>query len=173
MTDDKLICIAKIGKAHGIRGMVYLSVYTEDTSLLLAPNILRDKDGDSSLEIEEISPHKNGFLAKIKNVYDRNMAEELCHKELYILRDELKSITDDDDFYYVDLIGLAVFLQNNDKQFGKIINVHNFGAGDLIEIMPENDGDSFFLPFTKAFVPDVNMQDLRVTISPPDDFIDT
>src|SRR5262245_17010522 len=93
---------------------------------------LETEDGTRTFTIEALRPAKDFLVARFKGVSDRNAAETLCHIELYVARDRLPP-PDDDEFYHSDLIGLAV-VDTQGGALGSVVAVHNFGAGDLIEI---------------------------------------
>ena len=86
---------------------------------------------------------------------------------LYLERAKLPQPADD-EFYHADLIGLAAVTPQGDT-LGRIIAVHNFGAGDIIEIAPANGGETRLLPFTNAVVPTVDLLGKRATIVLPDE----
>ena len=77
-------------------------------------------------------------------------------------RDVLPATEDEDDFYHADLIGLdAIGLDG--AALGKILAVHNFGAGDMLEVRLVS-GKQVFVPFTKAAVPEVSVKSGSVTL---------
>ena len=84
--------------------------------------------------------------------------------ELYIAREKLPA-TDTDEYYHADLIGLAA-VNAADEPIGRVIAIHNFGAGDIIEIAPPH-GATMLLPFTNAVVPTVDLAGGRVVIELP------
>jgi len=115
-------------------------------------------------------PHKNIFITKLEGIKDRNESEKLHGTKLYILRDELKELEDEDTFYYTDLIGLSV-KNKEGEEIGSVLKVDNFGAGDLLEIKPKN-GKSFLLPFKDEYVPTVDIKNNYVTVNIPEGFTD-
>jgi 16S rRNA processing protein RimM len=102
----------------------------------------------------------------LKGVDDRNAAERLNGVELYIARDKLPA-TDAGEYYHADLIGLAA-VTTADEPLGHVIAIHNFGAGDIIEIAPPS-GATMLLPFTNAVVPTIDVAGGRVLIELPDE----
>jgi 16S rRNA processing protein RimM len=100
----------------------------------------------------------------LKGVASREDAERLNGIELYIARDKLPE-TDEDEYYHADLIGLAAVNAANEA-IGRVIAIHNFGAGDIIEIAPAS-GPTLLLPFTNAVVPTVDLANRRVVIELP------
>ena len=96
---------------------------------------------------------------------DRNAAEKLTNVKLYVPRDVLPDIEEDETFYHADLIGLDAFTQDGAK-FGTVATIHNFGAGDIVEIRRES-GDLVMLPFTETVVPEVDIAKKRIVVAPP------
>src|SRR5207302_9273923 len=94
----------------------------------------------------------------------REEAELLNGLELYVAREKLPA-TDTDEYYHADLIGLAA-VNAAEQPIGRVIAIHNFGAGDIIEIAPPN-GATMLLPFTNAVVPTVDVGNGRVVIELP------
>jgi 16S rRNA processing protein RimM len=107
---------------------------------------------------------KGHLVATLKGVTTRNEAERLNGLELYVAREKLPA-TDDDEYYHADLIGLAA-VTAADEPLGKVVAIHNFGAGDIIEIAPPK-GATMLLPFTNAVVPTVDIPGGRVVIELP------
>ena len=161
---SKLICVAKIGAAHGVRGEVRLWTFTEDPLAVLHYGPLTTKDGSRSFEVAKAREAKDHLVATIKGVTDRNAAERLNGLELYVPRDRLPE-TDDDEYYHADLIGLAAETTAG-APLGRVLAIHNFGAGDIIEIAPPQ-GATMLLPFTNAVVPTVDLAGGRVVIDMP------
>jgi len=81
-----------------------------------------------------------------------------------VAREKLPA-TDEDEYYHADLIGLAAVNAANEP-LGRVIAIHNFGAGDIIEIAPPS-GSTMLLPFTNAVVPTVDIAGGRVVIELP------
>ena len=84
-------------------------------------------------------PAKDGFIVRFDGVADRNAAEALRNVKLYVERDRLPA-AEDGEFYLADLIGLAAVTPQGEP-LGEVIAVHNFGAGDIIELKLAADGD--------------------------------
>ena len=160
------VCVARIGAAHGVRGQVKLWTFTEDPFAVTRYGPLSTKDGARQLEVTQ-AREANGFLvATLKGVTSRNEAERLNGLELYVAREKLPA-TDEDEYYHADLIGLAA-VTTEGEALGRVIAIHNFGAGDIIEIAPAT-GPTMLLPFSKAVVPTVDVAGGRVVIELPDE----
>jgi 16S rRNA processing protein RimM len=169
LTPPSLICVARIGAAHGVRGEVRLWTFTEDPLAVTRYGPLATQDGGRQFEVIQAREAKTHLVALLKGIDSREAAERLNGLELYVARDQLPA-TDDNEYYHADLIGLAA-VTSADVPLGRVTAIHNFGAGDIIEIAPLQ-GDSLLLPFTNAVVPSVDLQLGRVVIELPDELDD-
>ena len=158
------ICVARIGAAHGVRGEVKLWTFTEDPFAVTRYGPLSTKDGARQFEVTQARETKDHLVATLKGVTTRNEAERLNGIELYIAREKLPA-TEADEYYHADLIGLAAVNAANEP-IGRVLAIHNFGAGDIIEIAPPQ-GPTLLLPFTNAVVPTVDLKGGRVVIELP------
>jgi len=158
------VCVARIGAAHGVRGAVKLWTFTEDPLAVQNYGPLLTKDGARQFEIANLRPAKDHLVATFKGIATRNDAEKLNGIELYVPRERLPA-ADDGEYYHADLIGLAAINSAN-QPLGRVIAIHNFGAGDIIEIAPPK-GATLLLPFTNAVVPTVDIAGGRVVIELP------
>jgi len=158
------ICVARIGAAHGVRGAVKLWTFTEDPLAVKHYGPLTTKDGSRQFEVATAREAKGHLVATLKGVATREEAERLNGLELYIAREKLPA-TDEDEYYHADLIGLAA-VTVADESLGRVAAIHNFGAGDIIEIAPPH-GPTMLLPFTNAVVPTVDLAGGRVVIALP------
>ena len=164
MTDR--IRVARIGAAHGIRGEVKLWSFTEDPMAVAHYGPLETADGARCFEIEAARPAKDHLVARIAGVGDRNAAEKLRNIDLFVPRERLPPIEEADTFYHADLVGLAAISENG-AALGTVVAIHNFGAGDLIEIEPAAGGEPLLLPFNETTVPTIDLRVGRIVIVPP------
>ena len=163
MTDR--ICVAQIGAAHGIRGEVRLRSFTEDPAAVTDYGPLESEDGARRFTIEALRPAKDHFVVRLAGVGDRAAAEKLTNLKLYVSRDRLPRIDETDTYYHADLIGLAAVTADG-AALGTVTAVHNFGAGDLIEIKPHGGSEPLMVPFTEAAVPEIDMKARRLIVRP-------
>ena len=160
------ICVARIGAPHGVRGAVKLWTFTEDPMAVTRYGPLATKDGARQFEVANAREAKGHLVAMLKGVATREDAERLNGVELYVPRGKLPA-TDADEYYHADLIGLAA-VNAAFESIGRVIAIHNFGAGDIIEIAPAH-GATMLLPFSNAVVPTVDLAAGRVVIELPDE----
>jgi 16S rRNA processing protein RimM len=160
------ICVARIGGAHGVRGAVKLWTFTQDPLAVQRYGPLATKDGVRQFEVAHARQAKDHLVATFKGVTTREEAERLNGLELYVAREKLPA-TDEGEFYHTDLIGLTA-VTAADAPLGRVVAIHNFGAGDIIEIAPSH-GATMLLPFTNAVVPTVDLAGGRVVIELPEE----
>ena len=156
----------KITTAHGVRGLVKVLVFAEDATLLNGP-LNTAATGDQTLTItlknQLGGKADNLWLAAVEGITDRNAAEPLRGRELWIERAQLEK-PDDNEYYVTDLIGLTVCDQAG-TEIGTVRAFDNFGAGDLLDIAPVA-GESFYLPFTDENI--ISVENGVITVSLPD-----
>jgi len=160
------VLVARFGAAHGVRGEIRLWSFTADPLAVADYGALETKDGKRQFVIDALRPNKDFLVARIAGVDDRNAAEALRNVELFLPRERLPEIDEDDTWYYADLVGLAAVAPDG-AAIGTVAAVHNFGAGDIVEIAPADGGKTLLLPFTEAVVPEVNIEAKRIVVVMP------
>jgi 16S rRNA processing protein RimM len=160
------VCLGQIGAAHGVRGEVRLRSFTSDPAAITDYGPLETEDG-RVLEIETLRPAKDHFVARLAGIRDRDAASALTNAKLYVPRERLPQTDSADEFYHADLIGLAAVDQTG-RALGTVVAIHNFGAGDLIEVKPLSGGSSELVPFDVTHAPEVDIASSRIVIHPPE-----
>jgi 16S rRNA processing protein RimM len=165
---SKKIRVARIGAAHGIRGEVNLWSFTQDPAAVADYGPLETEDGTRRFTIEHLRAAKDHFVARLAGIATRDAAEALRNLDLYLPRERLPAIEEADTFYYADLIGLPAVTADG-AAFGTVKALHNFGAGDIVEIEPAGGGAPLMLSFTEANVPEVDVAARKIVIVPPEE----
>lgn len=169
--DPDLVLLGEFGRPHGLNGEIRLKSYTGDPLAIAGYGPLRASDG-RSLELVDARPAPGAatdiLLCRVKGVADRTGAEALNRVTLAVARERLGA-PEEDEFFLADLIGLAV-VDADGAQLGSIVAVPNYGGGDLLEIRSAKGGPTALLPFTKAFVPSLDIANGRVAVVLPEDF---
>jgi len=159
------ICLGQIGAPHGVRGEVRLHSFTADPSAIASYGPLETEDG-RLFEIESLRPAKHALVAKLSGIADRDAAERLANTKLYVPRERLPEPADADEFYHADLIGLRA-VDYAGRDCGTVVAVHNFGAGDLIELRTPHGAQTELLPFDAVSVPEVDIAHGRLVVAHP------
>lgn len=166
---EQRVCVAQIGAAHGLRGGVHLRSFTEDPQAFTQYGPLETEDRTRRLEIDSVKPSKDGFTVRFVGVTRREQAEALRNTNLYVDRDRLPA-ADENEFYYADLIGLAAVTPEGET-LGEVVALHNFGAGDIVELKLSANGESTMLLFNAATVPEVDIAGGKIVVVMPEEII--
>jgi len=165
MSDD-LILVGRVAGAFGVKGEVRITSFTAEPMALVDYKTLLREDGQPALTLTGGRAAKGGVVVRAKEIETREQAEAARGLRLYIPRAVLPE-PDEDEFYVADLIGMDVVSLEGDL-LGRVRSVRDFGAGDLLEVAPIA-GESWWLPFTKDAVPEVQMDAGRVVAVRPDE----
>ncbi len=161
------VCLGAVTGVVGLKGEVRIKPFTEDPGALGRYGPVTLEPGGQVAVVANVRPAKGGVIVRFTGVDDRNAAEALKGKRLYVPRDALPALEDEDEFYHQDLIGLEV--EDTDGQHvGRVKAVQDFGAGAVLEVASPDAskglGKTFMVPFTRADVPEVDIKAGRVVI---------
>ena len=167
MSSDERICIGQIAGAFGVQGEVRLKSFCAEPTDIASYGPLLTKDGSRSFSVTLTRPVAGALGARLSGVSSKEEADALRGTELYVARDRLPSLPDD-EFYHADLIGLSVY-DTGGVLIGKVRAVYDHGAGDILEIFGPGRKQTLLLPFTRAFVPTVDLAAGRIIADPPEE----
>ena len=174
------VLLGVVGGAHGLRGEVRVKSFTAEPEQIGAYGPLFDEKGNR-YTIRSARVQKNVVVVKIAEVTDRDHAERLNGRELFVDRDALPAPEDDDEFYLDDLVGYAVETVSGEP-VGSLVAFHDFGAGDIAEIaLAVGGGDArvdagadrgksrqrtVMIPFSRAAVPTIDAERQVLVVDP-------
>ncbi|MFV3075138.1 ribosome maturation factor RimM [Niveispirillum fermenti] len=166
MTDR--ICVAQIIGSHGVHGRLRVKSFTADPEAVFDYNPLTDEPGTRSFTLRMTGMGKDHFLVEAVGVKGRDAADALKGVRLFVPRERLPALDEEDEFYHADLIGLETVTQgaDGDAAFGTIKAIHDFGAGDVLELVHVS-GKTVFIPFSATCVPVVDVKAGRIVVDPP------
>ena len=159
-TQDFDIKIAQISSPNGLKGHVKLLIFLDFKEDILSFNNIFDQKS-LQYKISPISKKEDHWIVKIQGIDSREKAEALKNTTLYIKRSSLPTLSEN-QFYYEDLISMAVF--KDDIQIGIVKSVSNFGAGDLLEIQLNNSVDTIYHPFSNGFIKSIDQLSKKISI---------
>ena len=160
-----LIAVGQIVNVHGIKGVMKVKPYLVNTPDFKGLNPLTDKDGKKHFEATLVGHQKECWLVAMKGITDRTTAENFKGLELYTEREKLPQIPEN-EFYHCDLVGLSVY--QDDDEFGKVLRVLNYGAGDILQIKTVQ-GQTLEFSFSKSNFPLVDIANKKIQIVLPED----
>ena len=161
MKPTKLTCVGAVAGAHGVHGNVKVKSFTDDPMAFAAYGPLLREDGTHLFTPKKARPVGKFFSLAVEETLSREDVEALKSTKLFVPRDRLPE-PEDGEFYHSDLIGLRA-VDEAGEALGRIAAVHEFGAGDTLEIKPDK-GASFFHPFTLHHAPEVDLAGGRVVL---------
>jgi len=165
-TNDRTrVCLGVIVGTHGLKGEVRIQSFTARPEDVGDYGPLNDEAQARSFAVKTRGRGKGTVIARIAGVEDLAAAAALKGTKLFVARAALDAPADG-EFYYADLVGLEARLESGDC-VGRVASVHNYGAGDVIEVTPPGDGATLLVPFTKAAVPVVDTADGFIVLAPP------
>ena len=177
---ESRVCVGAIMGAHGVRGEVRIKCFTQRPQDVGAFGPVETEDGKRRFTLKVTRSVKEGVAASLSGIADRDVAEALKGVRLYVARSALPTLPEDEDEYYLaDLIGLAVRWTDGPPEAGakegakegKVIAVHNFGAGDLVEVALAGASgakpQTLLLPFERQVVTEVNVAGGYITVLLP------
>jgi 16S rRNA processing protein RimM len=163
---SRLVAIGVFGAPHGVRGEVRAKAYTADPKSLAAYGELSDASGARRFKILALRPLKDDMVVlRVDGIADRDGAAKLTGAELFARRENMPK-PEEEEYYHADLVGLRAVTQAG-EEFGRIVALNNYGAGDVLEIAPAAGGETLLLPFTKAVAPEIDIAGGRIVIVPP------
>ena len=155
MTATDRICVGAIAGAFGVAGEVRLKSFCAAPEAMAGYGPLWTEDGSRSFTIRLTRPVAGGLGARLSGVATKEAADALKGTSLFADRARLPRLPDD-EFYHADLIGLDV-RDPGGAALGRVLAVHNHGAGDLLEISRPDGPGSRMIPFSLAVVPLVDL----------------
>ncbi len=167
--NDDLICLGIVTSPHGVKGAIKIRTFTEKPeNVSLYGRLI---SGNENYKVDSVSVvDDNLVIATISGVNSRNEAEFLRNKKLYIKRNKLPKLNDENEFYQSDLVDMKVKLENNEL-YGYVKSVYSFGSGDILKISVVSTKKSVMLPFTKEIFPYIIIKKKYIILSMPE-FVD-
>ena len=167
MISEEKVLLGRITGVHGLKGEVKIIAYTGQPEDIAAYGALTGANGERHFRISAIRSVKGAtVIATLHGIGDRDEAEKLRGTDLYVSRAALPPPEDDDEYYHSDLIGLKA-ISPDGETIGRITAVHNFGAGDLLEVRFEGERQAQLIPFENAHVPRIDLDARQAVVLRP------
>jgi len=163
--DQKLILVGHVAGGFGVKGEVRVTAYTADPLALTAYGPLLRGDGSHGLTLTQTRATKDGVVGRAKEIATKGEADAPRNLKPYVPRGPFPAHREE-ALYPADLIGVEA-RDAGGVVLGTVKAVQNFGADDMLEIAPVAGGQTWYLPFTKAAVPDLHLSDGWLLAVPP------
>ncbi|MEU9798153.1 ribosome maturation factor RimM [Streptomyces sp. NPDC051000] len=166
------LVVARIGRAHGIKGEVTVEVRTDEPELRLGPGAVLHTEPASAgpLTIETGRVHSGRLLLRFAGVKDRTGAEALRNTLLIADVDPTELPEEPDEYYDHQLMDLDVVLEDG-TEIGRITEISHLLSQDLF-IVERPDGTEVMIPFVEEIVAEIDLEEQRCVITPPPGLID-
>lgn len=164
---ERLVLVGRVAGAFGVRGEIRISTYTAEPLAVLHYRDLKREDGSPALTLTAAREAKGGVIARAPQVDSKEAADALRGLRLFVPREALPA-PEEDEFYLADLIGLAAVTPAGEP-LGRVKAVHDFGAGDLLEVDSGDGKPTWYAAFTREVVPTVDIAAGRVVIDRPEE----
>ncbi|MCX5194096.1 ribosome maturation factor RimM [Streptomyces sp. NBC_00249] len=166
------LVVARIGRAHGIKGEVTVEVRTDEPELRLGPGaVLRTEPASAGpLTIETGRVHSGRLMLRFAGVKDRTGAEALRNILLIADVDPSELPAEPDEYYDHQLMDLDVVLEDG-TEIGRITEISHLPSQDLF-IVERPDGTEVMIPFVEEIVAEIDLEEQRCVITPPPGLID-
>lgn len=150
---------------HGIKGAVVFNLFNDESSVLSrGMTVYPTMESTDGFKITSIN-FTNKVIVYLEGIDDRNKSEELVPFDIYIDRSDFPE-PKDDEVYLNDIIGFKVYDEDN-KEIGVINSFYDHGASEIV-VIKLNNGEELELPFVKAFFPELDIENNRVTLINPE-----
>ncbi|MET8166831.1 ribosome maturation factor RimM [Streptomyces sp. NPDC005329] len=166
------LVVARIGRAHGIKGEVTVEVRTDEPEQRLGPGAVLATDPASTgpLTIETGRVHSGRLLLRFEGVRDRTAAEALRNTLLIAEVDPEELPEEDGEYYDHQLMDLDVVTKDG-AEVGRITEISHLPSQDLF-IVERPDGSEVMIPFVESIVTEIDLEEQRAVIDPPPGLID-
>jgi 16S rRNA processing protein RimM len=166
------LVVARIGRAHGIKGEVTVEVRTDEPELRLAPGAVLATEPASTgpLTIETGRVHSGRLILRFEGVSDRTGAEALRNTLLIAEIDPEELPEEEDEYYDHQLMDLDVVTKDG-EEVGRITEISHLPSQDLF-IVERPDGSEVMIPFVESIVVEIDLEEQRAVIDPPPGLID-
>lgn len=166
--------VARIGKAHGLRGEVTVQAHTDapqDRFLVGTEFATQSPTGAAGepMVLRSVRVHQGTYLLGFEGVPDRTAAEALRNTRLLLAEDGAQD-DGDEGWYEADLLGFAVVLPDG-TPVGQVAALHVRPVQDLLEVRLPGGG-SALVPFVDELVPEVDEDARRLVVDPPPGLLD-
>ena len=164
------VVVARIGKAHGLRGEVTVQVLTggADERFVPGATFVTEPAAAGPLVLRSARDHNGVLLLGFEQTDDRSGAEAL--RGIKLVGDAFEDDDDEDTWYERDLVGLKAFTVSGDE-VGEVTALQSRPTQDLL-VLRLTDGREALVPFVAAIVPDVDIEGGRVVLDPPAGLLD-
>ena len=162
MVQSNLIKVGVFGSPVGLKGEAKIKILTSSFDFFKKLNDYCDSEESVYWTFEKVRLKNKNLVAHPNNCHDRNDAEKLKGKIIFTHKKNFPK-TKKGEFYINELIGFDIYHLNG-KKIGSLINIENFGAGDLLEL--KTSTKSVYIPMNKENLVSINVSKKKIIVNP-------
>jgi len=170
-SSDRKIILGKLGKPHGLKGFLYIKYFGDDPKSLLNYSEIYSQETSLGI-VDKIDNLKNRTIIHISGINNRNSAELLRDKEIYVLEHQLLGL-DNEEVYFYQLENLIV-KNKQDDILGLVDYIMPTGANDVIVVKPYKDSidkKERLIPYLRPeVVENIDLEERRIIVIWPSDY---
>lgn len=165
---EDLVLVGHVTGAYGIHGWIRIKPYSSEADALLhAKSWWIDKPELRDVDMLQAKRQGEDVVAQLMGVADRNLAEALKGATVQVRRSHFPALSDG-EFYWLDLIGLAVVNLDGDA-LGVVHDLMDNGAHPILRVqaLPASEQDKpkeWLIPFVEQFVKTVDQTEKKITV---------
>ena len=163
MKKKEFVQVGIFGQPQGLNGDIKINIFTSSFESFKRLQSFFMEDGKSSLIFTSLRKIGKKYIGSIEGCEDRNAALDFKGKHIFSFRENFPK-TNNDEYYVLDLIDCEV-INVKQESIGKIIDIKNFGAGDLIEII-NNSKKTFYIPMNEDNLINVDIDKKKILVNP-------
>lgn len=167
---NNYVHVGKVKSAHGLKGEIFVIVFSKDTSWykkLKSCQLKNLKSEINSYKVEKVKPHKEGLILQLFGTIDRNESEKLIGLDFYI-EDELLKSQKGETIYLTEILGFDVLLQG--QCVGQVESFSSNGSQDLLVV--RNEEHLFEVPFVDDFIQQLDFESQKIHMNFPAELIE-
>ena len=165
-----LLVVARIGRAHGVNGEATIEVRTDlpEERFIVGSVLVTEPSTFGPLTISSVRNHNGTLLLGFKEVKDRTAVEKL--RDVLLLADvDISEGGDEDNFHIQELLGCRV-VTDAGVEVGIMTDLVQLPGQDLLAV--EHNGREILIPFVLEIVPEIDVENKVITITPPEGLLD-
>ncbi len=169
------VAIGKLGRPHGVRGEIRVFPFNPNSETItegLEVYLECDGDGPLATTVEQARYTDRFIITKFEDIDDRDVVDEFKHGRVFVDYDDLPKL-DDDEFYYVDLVGAPVYVADtedgditeDDEPIGVVDRFFATGANDVL-VVDRDDSDDLYAPLVEHAVSLLDFERQLIVLQP-------
>ena len=162
MSNEDKILVGQFSSPVGLKGEIKVNIMTTTFEVFKKLQTYSNFDGSIKWNFEKISFRGDKCVALLENCFSRDDAKKLSGQKIYSNK-KYFPVTKNNEYYIYDLIGCKLIISDN-KHIGEVIDVKNFGAGDLLEVNLNNKIS--LIPFDKENIVSVILNKKEIIANP-------